>query len=226
MQRTIKVWYKQTGVKRVMREAAKRPAWLVTLDGKPLVTPAKAPLELPTEPLAWAVALEWQSQGKLLQPYTMPLTKLASTSIDQLSSIRPVMQDSMLRTMQTDVACIRADPAEQPELCAKEAEAYDALLAWLEEREGLRLLASSSLTVAHPPESLQTARSLLDSFDGCAPHTQTDTHGPLPCAPRRSDSRALLLAAAASRRVHCTPYCSSPPRISRSRPDPRLQPGV
>jgi len=113
MQQRIKVWYKQVGVQRVVKEAL-RPSWCVTLDGRPILTPAKVQLELPTEPMAWAVAMEWKGQGKMLQAYTMPLTKLATTSIDQIPSIRPTMQSSMLRTMETDVACIRADPEHEP----------------------------------------------------------------------------------------------------------------
>ncbi len=54
----------------------------VLLDGKPLRTPARAPLDLPTRALAEAIAAEWQAQAETVWPSTMPLTPLAATAID------------------------------------------------------------------------------------------------------------------------------------------------
>src|SRR3546814_12058446 len=53
----------------------------VLLDGRPLRTPAKALLILPTEPLAAAIAAEWQGQGEEVDPQAMPLNALACTAI-------------------------------------------------------------------------------------------------------------------------------------------------
>ncbi|EOD29622.1 ATP12 chaperone protein [Emiliania huxleyi CCMP1516] len=158
MQSRIKVWYKSVGVQRVAHAAR----WAVTLDGRALQTPAKSPLELPTEAMAWAVAMEWQAQGKFLQPYTMPLMKLATTSIDQVPSIRPQMASSMLRTMHTDVVALRADAEDEPELAAKEAAAYDPLISWLADAEGVQLNATSSLV---PPAAAAAAARLLGAAD-------------------------------------------------------------
>ncbi len=57
-------------------------ARLSLLDGKPVRTPGKAPLVLPTLALAEAVADEWRAQGERIDPATMPLTKLANSAID------------------------------------------------------------------------------------------------------------------------------------------------
>lgn len=107
------VWYKHVDVQRMLKEAS-RPRWTVTLDGRPIQTPARVPLALPTESMAVAIAMEWQAQGKMLQAHTMPLMKLATTSIDQIPTIRPTMHSSMLRTMETDVTCMRVEPVEEP----------------------------------------------------------------------------------------------------------------
>ena len=58
---------------------------------------------------AWSIATEWELQGERLRPDTMPLMKLATTSIDQVHEIRPLMVDSMLRCLQSDLACFRSD---------------------------------------------------------------------------------------------------------------------
>jgi chaperone required for assembly of F1-ATPase len=54
----------------------------VLLDGKPLRTPAKAPLDRPTRAVAKAVAAEWQAQAETVRPSTTPLARLAATAID------------------------------------------------------------------------------------------------------------------------------------------------
>ncbi|MES1155395.1 MAG: ATP12 family chaperone protein, partial [Pseudorhodoplanes sp.] len=47
----------------------------VTLDGKPVRTPARNPLAAPTRELAQAIADEWQAQTDLIDPAAMPLTR-------------------------------------------------------------------------------------------------------------------------------------------------------
>ena len=79
----------------------------VLLDGKKIVTPARATLHLPNQNLALAVAHEWDGQRVDVRPHTMPLTKLATTSTDQVTQIRRTMVDSMLRTLDADVLCVR-----------------------------------------------------------------------------------------------------------------------
>ena len=54
----------------------------VRLDGKPVRTPGKAQLILPNAAAAEAVAAEWRAQGERVDPETMPLTKLANSTID------------------------------------------------------------------------------------------------------------------------------------------------
>lgn len=156
--RKIPRMYKKVDVRR----AAEVSGFLVTLDGKAIQTPAKVPLALPTEALAWGIATEWDAQTKHFEPHTMPLMKLATTTIDQVPTIRGTMTDSMLRCMQSDAACLRSD---MPDIAAKEAARFDPLLAWLRDDVGLQLATTSSLHLSHPDEALPTARSLLGAAD-------------------------------------------------------------
>jgi len=54
--RVRQVWYKHVDVQRLVKEVA-RPRWTVTLDGRPIQTPARMPLALPTESMALAIAM-------------------------------------------------------------------------------------------------------------------------------------------------------------------------
>ena len=49
--------------------------------------------------IAWGIAQEWESQGNMMRPDTMPMMKLATTAVDQVPDIRPTMMDSMLRCL-------------------------------------------------------------------------------------------------------------------------------
>ena len=114
MKAAAKRVYKEVGVRALSATGSAR-AFAVTLDGRELRTPARTVLALPTRELALGVALEWESQQEHIRPDTMPLMKLAATTIDQVPSIRPTMVNSMLRTLQSDLACFRS--AEEPSTC-------------------------------------------------------------------------------------------------------------
>ena len=56
----------------------------VRLDGRPLRTPAKAGLILPTRALGERLAAEWDAQGDVVDPGTMPATRMANSAIDKV----------------------------------------------------------------------------------------------------------------------------------------------
>src|SRR3546814_3331838 len=57
----------------------------IRLDGRPIRTPGRAPLILPTPALAGAVADEWRGVGETVDPRAMPLTGLANAAIDRIA---------------------------------------------------------------------------------------------------------------------------------------------
>ncbi|NNK17445.1 MAG: ATPase, partial [Sulfitobacter sp.] len=67
--------------KRFWKEAAVEDAdggFAVKLDGRPVKTPAKRALILPTRPMAEVVAAEWDAQEGEIKPHLMPATKTAN----------------------------------------------------------------------------------------------------------------------------------------------------
>src|SRR6201999_1425142 len=56
--------------------------YAITLDGKPVHTPARRALRAPDASLAAALAQEWQAQGEAIDPSRMPLTRLVNVIID------------------------------------------------------------------------------------------------------------------------------------------------
>ena len=100
----------------------------VRLDGRPLRTPAKAPMVLPTRALADAIAAEWQGQGEKIKPASMPLMQLASTTLDLTGRQRATVVDQLAAYADTDLLCHRAGhPAD---LVVREEEVWQPLLDW------------------------------------------------------------------------------------------------
>lgn len=102
---------------------------VVRLDDRPVRTPGRTPLRLPTPALAEAVAAEWRGVGETLDPRAMPLTGLANAAIDRVGDGTSA---DTARYGESDLLYYRADaPAD---LVARQAEAWDPLLDWARER--------------------------------------------------------------------------------------------
>lgn len=104
----------------------------IALDGRPVKTPAKHALLLPTAALAEAVAGEWRAQGDKVDPRSMPMTGLANAAIDRIASDPAHYAASLAIYGETDLTCYRAE-APRP-LVERQAEAWDPVIAWARRR--------------------------------------------------------------------------------------------
>jgi len=156
-------------VKRFWKEVAVEPegeGWSITLDGRPVRTPARAPLAVPNRALAEAVAAEWRSVEDQVDPRAMPLTGLANAAIDQVAADKDAFAVGLARYAEADLACYRADNPKA--LVERQAESWDALLAWARRRFDVDFVTTSGVThVPQPPatvERLAHAVASLDAF--------------------------------------------------------------
>jgi chaperone required for assembly of F1-ATPase len=125
----------------------------VLLDGRPIRTPSKALLALPTRALAEAVAAEWAGQEDLVRPATMPMTRYANTALDRVAPEFEAVARIVAAYGETDLLCYRA--AAPAALRQRQAEAWDPLLDWAAERFGARLVATTGvLPVSQPGAAL------------------------------------------------------------------------
>ena len=81
----------------------------VLLDGKPIRTPAKAKLSVPSQALAEAIAEEWRAQTERIDPETMRLTTLANSAIDGVRRHEEAVLDDLIAFAGSDLLCYRAD---------------------------------------------------------------------------------------------------------------------
>jgi len=171
-------------MKRFYKEARVLPAeggFGVALDGKPMRTPMRAPLVVPSEALAEAIAAEWNAQGETIARETMRLTRLACTALDRVPSQRDAVLDELAGYGATDLLCYRADaPAA---LVARQAEAWDPLLAWAAETYGATLSVTQGIRpISQSTEAigrLRASAAALDAFRLTALHLATSASGSL-----------------------------------------------
>ena len=141
-------------------------SWAIELDGRPVRTPARAALVVPTEALANAMAEEWRSVGEEIDPRAMPLTGLSNAAIDRVAPNQVAFAQGLARYAEADLTCYRAEGP--PGLIERQSEHWDALLGWARRRYDLDFVTTSGLIhVAQPPatvERLAHAVAALDPF--------------------------------------------------------------
>ena len=152
-------------MKRFYRQAAVAAAdggFRVMLDDKPIRTPAKALLVLPTRPLAEAIADEWREvpEPAEIKAEHLPLTRLATTGIDRVTRQRQRVIDDTAKYGESDMLCYRATAPET--LVARQHEVWQPLLDWAAEQYGARLaLANGTTFVAQPAEAVRRLRAAV-----------------------------------------------------------------
>lgn len=135
----------------------------VLLDGRPLRTPAKAPLVLPSHALAELVADEWRAQAGDIRPETMPATRSANAAIDKLRGQRGEVAALVAAYGETDLLCYRATTPQA--LRERQNAAWDPLLGWAGERYGVRWQVIEGVMPApQPPETLAVLGAQVASF--------------------------------------------------------------
>ncbi|MEQ9145133.1 MAG: ATP12 family protein [Parvibaculaceae bacterium] len=134
----------------------------ILLDGRKVKTPGKLVLALPGEKLARALCEEWDAQETHIDPETMPLTKLANTALDRVAAHRAEIVGEIAGFGASDLLCYRATHPDA--LIERQAEAWDPLLDWLEERFGARLAITSGV-IFQEQDGAHLAR-LHETVDG------------------------------------------------------------
>ncbi len=125
----------------------------VRLDGRPVRTPGKALLALPSEAAARLVADEFDAQAETIDPVTMPVLRLVNTAIDGVASDPQAVLEDILRFASSDLLCYRADGPQG--LVDRQNEYWDAVIDWARSALGARFnLAEGVIHVEQPRETI------------------------------------------------------------------------
>jgi chaperone required for assembly of F1-ATPase len=137
-------------------------SYAITLDDKAVRTPSRKPLVAPSVEIAAAIVAEWDAQQDLINPMTMPLTRLANSVIDAVGENVDAVIDDMAKYFGTDLLFYRAGHPQ--ELVAREAAAWDPVLFWASEDLGAHFMLSEGIIhVKQPDTAIAAMRATLPS---------------------------------------------------------------
>lgn len=137
--------------KRFWKEATAREetgGFGIFLDGRPVRTPAKRALVVPTPGFAEAVAAEWNAQHEVIDPNSMPFTRSANAALDKVAVQHAEVAQLLAAYGDSDLLCYRAEHPQA--LVARQSEQWDPMLDWAETALGARLEARAG--VMHVPQ--------------------------------------------------------------------------
>ena len=101
--------------KRFYERAAAKPVddgFAIVLDDKPVRTPSRNTLAAPTREIATAMAAEWDAQRDVIDPLTMPMTRLANSVIDGVVGRVDAVTDDIAKYFGSDLLFYRAGHPE------------------------------------------------------------------------------------------------------------------
>lgn len=154
-------------MKRFYKAVTVEPAtsgFALLLDGRPVKTPARHPLHLPSQALADAIAEEWAGQGEDIVIASMPLTGFANAAIDQVSPQPQRFIDDIAAYGESDTLCYRADAGDP--LAEHQQAHWEPILHWAESRFDIRLIRINGIIhQSQPVHSLSRLKTAVAAHD-------------------------------------------------------------
>jgi chaperone required for assembly of F1-ATPase len=151
-------------MKRFYKDVAVTQERGITLDGRPVRTPARATLILPNTAMAEAIAQEWEAQGEQIDPRSMPITGLANAAIDRVAPDPMGFADPLCAYAETELLCYRA--ADPPELAQRQEAIWGPLLDWAQRRYDVRfIMVEGIIHQPQPPAALSQMRGVVEACD-------------------------------------------------------------
>lgn len=144
----------------------------ILLDGRPVKTPAKRPLVVPSEVMARRIAEEWAAQEKTVDPTRMPWTRSANAALDKVSMQRQEVIDHLAGYAETDLLCYRAEGPH--ELLERQRCGWDPMLDWAATTYGARLLVTSG--VMPVSQDMAVVERLAETMRGMSGFQLTGFH--------------------------------------------------
>jgi len=157
-------------MRRFYQTAAVTPAergYGIAIDGKPIKTPGKRDLRVPTAALATAIATEWNAQADEIRSADLKLTQLANAAIDRVPAERAAIVQQIADYAGTDLVCYRA--TRPPELIARQQAVWQPLVDWALERYAAPLEVTAGIVpIAQSAASLRAFAAAVDHYDDFA----------------------------------------------------------
>lgn len=146
------------------KESKLKAGFEIHLDGRPLKTPLKSLLLLPTQKLANAVADEWNALDEFINPDHLPLTKTANSAIEKTAPNMQHILDEMVSFGETDLLFYQQDtPAK---LKVLQELHWHPIILWAESEWNLNYIITYGIShVAQDVKILAQYRQYIGAMD-------------------------------------------------------------
>lgn len=137
----------------------------INLDGKRLKTPNGNVFYVNNEPLALAIANEWDNQKEFIIRSDMHLTTLTNTAIDNPMKLdKQTVVNEILNYIESDSICFRIH--EVNELFELQVKKLDPIIKWFEQRFQCKIPTTNSVELSQiSMDTKQTIQRHLNSFN-------------------------------------------------------------
>ena len=134
----------------------------VFLDGRPLRTPAKTVMSVPSRGLAEAVQQEWASAGEEIKPEEMPVFSMAVTVLDRVTTQSETLCGELCDYAGNDVLFYRAG-AEDNALDQQQAQLWTPWCEWASGKFGAQpAITDGLMPINQPPQFRGAVSGYLD----------------------------------------------------------------
>jgi chaperone required for assembly of F1-ATPase len=144
-----------------------RSGFAILLDGRPMHLPGGEVLLVGPEPLARAIAAEWQAAGAdgcEVSFDDTPLTRIAGTAQERIAPDPWPTINAIARYAESDLLCYRAD--QPAKLVARQAEEWQPWLDWAAERYGATLRVTAGVApIKQHRDSIAALRDAVAAHD-------------------------------------------------------------
>ena len=139
-------------------------AFCILLDGRPVKSPGRKSLTLPTRKAAEILGAEWDAIETNINPLLMPATRIVNTAIDGVSENKQAVLEDVVRYAGSDLLCYRADSPQG--LVENQQNAWDPVLEWVEATLGSVFEVTEGLmSQAQPKETIAAFSNALKKHD-------------------------------------------------------------
>lgn len=155
-------------IKRFYQEVSVRQqdgVFLVELDGRPVKSPSRRQLDLPSKTVADALAGEWRRQKEFINAGDMPVMRFAGFVSDHIVPGPQGARAEISKYARSDLLCYRADGPDR--LAARQKRDWDPVLEKFERHFDIRFKVTTGIGyVDQDPQDMQRFEALLEEYDG------------------------------------------------------------
>ena len=130
-----------------------KDGFVIELDGRTIQTPSKALLKVDFRTIAEEIAKEWMAQEEIIDPNSMPTTRMANSVIDKITVNQIAVIDMLSEYAGSDLLCYRAVTPQS--LIDEQNNTWDSILEWSD-----HALSAPMLTTSGVMHIIQSNKSL------------------------------------------------------------------